>query len=137
MGANTNRSGLLIDEYGQLTVNANEQNGIYIDGVGQLKANIKRSATQEDLAGIGTADATPEAAITPANIGGAIKTINNQSIVGQGNITIETSSIATLDTVGIVKPLTGTYSGRRVNQSGLSLDSNGQLSVKVNKDFGL
>lgn len=60
----TNKSGLLIQEDGSLVVNASANNGIYRDGVGQLKANIKGSATNEEIE-----DATSnEKALTPSNI---------------------------------------------------------------------
>lgn len=64
----TNKSGLLVQEDGGLVINVpaskSEISGIYRDGEGQLKANIKAPATDAEIeAGIST-----EKAITPSNL---------------------------------------------------------------------
>lgn len=65
---NTNRSGLLItDDEGSMQINTRADLGLYIDGSGQLQANIKRSATDDDIDKIGTPQAPNAAAVTTAN----------------------------------------------------------------------
>lgn len=50
------------------TVDGVNVSGLTIDEEGQLEANIKRSATPEDIAAIGTERASPEAAVTMQNV---------------------------------------------------------------------
>ena len=59
-----NKSGLLVQEDGGLLINTSSKDGLYRDSVGQLKANIKGSATDEEIEeGLST-----EKAITPSNL---------------------------------------------------------------------
>ena len=64
----TNKSGLLVREDGGLVINVpnskNDSNGIYRDGEGQLKANIKATATDAEI----EAGTSTEKAITPSNL---------------------------------------------------------------------
>ena len=64
----TNKSGLLVQEDGGLVVNAptsmTDTSGVYRDGAGQLKANIKAAATDAEI----EAGTSTEKAITPSNL---------------------------------------------------------------------
>ena len=64
----TNKSGLLVQEDGGLVINVpaskSENSGIYRDGAGQLKANIKAPATDAEI----EAGTSTEKAITPSNL---------------------------------------------------------------------
>lgn len=71
-----NRSGLLLQEDGGLLVNTSQDKGLYRDGVGQLHANIKGAATDEEI------DAKTSAikALTPSNID-KLKTVFTSEII--------------------------------------------------------
>lgn len=60
----TNKSGLLIQEDGSLLINTSSKDGLYRDALGQLKANIKGAATDEEI----NEGTSTEKAITPSNL---------------------------------------------------------------------
>ena len=59
-----NKSGLLVQEDGSLLINTSSKDGLYRDDIGQLKANIKGAATDEEI----NAGTSTEKAITPSNL---------------------------------------------------------------------
>ena len=60
----TNKSGLLVQEDGSLLINTSSKDGLYRDNLGQLKANIKGAATDEEI----NEGTSTEKAITPSNL---------------------------------------------------------------------
>ena len=81
----TNKSGLLVQEDGSLVVNAptsmSDTSGVYRDGAGQLKANIKAAATDAEIE-TGT---STEKAITPSNLNKVKESFNLATVATSGS----------------------------------------------------
>lgn len=76
-----NKSGLLVQEDGSLLINTSSKDGLYRDDIGQLKANIKGAATDEEI----NAGTSTEKAITPSNLSKVKESLGLATIATSGS----------------------------------------------------